>query len=74
MAYTVRISTRFKKDFRRCMKRGLNMKLITDAMDFENVTQIPQISQMFLNTNYHELTQIDTNGKRGNSLINNNDC
>ena len=33
MAYTVRISTRFKKDFKRCMKRGLDMKLITDAMD-----------------------------------------
>ena len=33
MAYKVRISTRFKKDFKRCMKRGLDMKLVTDAMD-----------------------------------------
>ena len=32
MAYTIRISNRFKKDFKRCMKRGLNMKLITDAI------------------------------------------
>jgi mRNA-degrading endonuclease YafQ of YafQ-DinJ toxin-antitoxin module len=27
MAYKVRISTRFKKDFKRCMKRGLDMKV-----------------------------------------------
>ena len=33
MAYQVILSTRFKKEFRRCIKRGLNMKLITDAMD-----------------------------------------
>ena len=33
MVYTVKISNQFKKDFRRCIKRGLNMKLITDAMD-----------------------------------------
>ena len=33
MVYTVRISNQFEKDFRRCIKRGLNMKLITDAMD-----------------------------------------
>ena len=32
MAYTVSLSNRFKKDFRRCIKRGLNMKHITDAM------------------------------------------
>ena len=38
MTYTVRISTRFKKDFRRCMKRGLDMKLITDAMDLLEAT------------------------------------
>ena len=38
MAYTVRISTRFKKDFKRCMKRGLDMKLITDAMDLLEAT------------------------------------
>ncbi len=29
MEYTVKISNQFKKDFRRCIKRGLNMKLIT---------------------------------------------
>ena len=29
MAYTVRISARFKKDFKRCMTRGLDMKLMT---------------------------------------------
>ncbi len=33
MKYTVKISNQFKKDFRRCIKRGLNMQLITDAMD-----------------------------------------
>ena len=33
MEYTIIISNQFKKDFRRCMKRGLNMKLITDAME-----------------------------------------
>ena len=33
MAYQVTLSSRFKKDFRRCIKRGLNMKNITDAMD-----------------------------------------
>ena len=33
MKYTVKISNQFKKDFRRCIKRGLNMKCITDAMD-----------------------------------------
>ena len=38
MAYTVRISSRFKKDFKRCMKRGLDMKLITDAMDLLEAT------------------------------------
>ena len=32
MAYTVKISNRFKKQFRLCMKRGLNMKLINEAM------------------------------------------
>jgi len=33
MAYQIVLSTRFKKEFRRCIKRGFNMKLITDAMD-----------------------------------------
>ncbi len=28
MAYTISLSNRFKKDFRRCIKRGLNMKHI----------------------------------------------
>ena len=32
MAYTVRISNRFKKQFRLCMKRGFNMELINEAM------------------------------------------
>ena len=32
MAYTVNISSRFKKQFRLCMKRGLNMTLINEAM------------------------------------------
>ena len=32
MAYTVRISNRFKKQFRLCMKRGLDMELINEAM------------------------------------------
>ena len=38
MAYQVVLSTRFKKEFRRCIKRGLNMKLITDAMDLLEAT------------------------------------
>ena len=33
MKYNVVISNQFKKDFKRCIKRGLNMRLITDAMD-----------------------------------------
>jgi mRNA interferase YafQ len=33
MAYTVSITSTFKKDFKRCMKRGLDMSLITKAMD-----------------------------------------
>ena len=33
MKYTVKISNQFKKDFRRCIERGLNMQHITDAMD-----------------------------------------
>ena len=32
MAYAVRISNRFKKQFRLCMKRGFNMELINEAM------------------------------------------
>ena len=32
MAYTVKISNRFKKQFRLCMKRGLDMNLINEAM------------------------------------------
>lgn len=38
MEYTVIISNQFKKDFRRCIKRGLDMKLITDAMDLLKAT------------------------------------
>ena len=38
MAYKVILSTRFKKEFSRCIKRGLNMKLITDAMDLLEAT------------------------------------
>lgn len=33
MEYRVIISSRFKKDFKRCMRRGLDMRLITTAMD-----------------------------------------
>lgn len=33
MSYRVSVSGRFKKDFKRCMKRGLDMSLITTAMD-----------------------------------------
>ncbi len=32
MAYTVKISNRFKKQFRLCIKRGLDMNLINEAM------------------------------------------
>ena len=38
MEYTVIISNQFKKDFRRCIRRGLDMKLITDAMDLLKAT------------------------------------
>ena len=38
MEYTVKISNQFKKDFRRCIRRGLDMKLITDAMDLLRAT------------------------------------
>ena len=38
MAYQVVLSTRFKKEFRRCIRRGLNMKLLTDAMDILEAT------------------------------------
>jgi mRNA interferase YafQ len=38
MAYKVKISTRFKKDFKRCMKRGLDMTLIMTAMDLLEAT------------------------------------
>ena len=38
MTYQVVLSTRFKKEFRRCIKRGFNMKLITDAMDLLEAT------------------------------------
>lgn len=38
MPYQVSLSSRFKKDFQRCIKRGLNMKLITDAMDILEAT------------------------------------
>ena len=33
MKYTVTVSNKFRKDFRRCVKRGLDMTLITEAMD-----------------------------------------
>ena len=32
MAYTVKISNRFRKQFRLCVKRGLDMNLINEAM------------------------------------------
>ena len=32
MAYTIKISNRFRKQFRLCMKRGLDMNLISEAM------------------------------------------
>ena len=32
MAYTVKISRRFRKQFRLCVKRGLDMNLINEAM------------------------------------------
>ncbi len=38
MEYHVIISSRFKKDFKRCMKRGLDMRLITTAMDMLKAT------------------------------------
>lgn len=44
MAYEVYISSRFKKDYKRCIKRGLNMRLINEAMAIlkENGTLPPQ--------------------------------
>ena len=38
MAYRVSVSGRFKKDFKRCIKRGLDMSLITTAMDLLEAT------------------------------------
>ena len=32
MKYEIFVSNRFKKDFKRCQKRGLDMKLIMEAM------------------------------------------
>ena len=32
MMYTIITSNRFKKDLKRCAKRGLNMRLVYDAM------------------------------------------
>ena len=32
MNYRIIISNRFKKDLKRCQKRGLNMRLVRDAM------------------------------------------
>ena len=31
--YIIKVSSRFKKDFKRCIKRGLDMSLITQAMN-----------------------------------------
>lgn len=31
--YQINYSNRFNKDLKRCMKRGLNLKLIKDAID-----------------------------------------
>ena len=47
MAYTVSLSNRFKKDFRRCIKRGLNMKHITDAMGKNIRRDIPPMPRRF---------------------------
>ena len=33
MAYIIKVSSRFKKDFKRCIKRGLDMRLITQVMN-----------------------------------------
>lgn len=33
MKYEIRTSTRFKKDLKRCAKRGLEMKFIYDAIN-----------------------------------------
>ena len=33
MAYTVKVTSTFKKDFKRCIKRGMDMSLITKVMD-----------------------------------------
>jgi len=33
MAYKVSVTSSFKKDFKRCIKRGMDMSLITKAMD-----------------------------------------
>lgn len=33
MAYIIKVSSRFKKDFKRCIKRGLDMSLITQVMN-----------------------------------------
>ena len=38
MAYKVSVTNRFKKDIKRCIKRGLDMALIKTAMDLLEAT------------------------------------
>ena len=40
MTYRVLVSTRFKKDLKRCEKRGLKMSLIYDAIETLRLTGI----------------------------------
>ncbi|MBQ8709341.1 MAG: type II toxin-antitoxin system YafQ family toxin [Bacteroidaceae bacterium] len=55
MAYQIRLSSQFKKDFQRCIRRGLNMKLITDAMDLleANGSLPPKYRPQKLSGNLH---------------------
>ena len=62
MGYTVNISNRFKKDFRRCIKRGLDMKLITDAMDILAATGS-------LPLKYHPTSWSVRSRKHGNAIF-----
>ena len=51
MKYEIRTSTRFKKDLKRCAKRGLEMKLIYDAINILAATgMLPHRSSLFPQT------------------------
>lgn len=51
MAYTVRTTKQFEKDFKRCIKRGYNMSLIQNA-----ISQLEEYGSMHMKYHAHKLT------------------